>query len=287
MPLARVATAALVATLALVASAARAQSPDEARARQLFEQGVSAMDAGHPERAARYFNQSYSTLPRASTACNMALALERTGRSCDAESWYRQCAALDQSGRFRDHANRQAAALSSQCNQPRRAAHNPFVSGPSSGGGDGSQAGASSASGRVQVVEVGEGPSTPRDTGPGPSHALLGVGIAAALLGAGGIVGGWAATEESWRLADMLPESPNIPAGDPAEDTLNDAYTFRNLGLGLTIGGSVLAGLGAVLIVVDLAQPGVFGGQAGRGDGPRLALSPTPGGAFGRLSLSF
>ena len=141
-----------LSAVTLVGAHADAQSPEEAR--QLFERGVQAMDGGNPGLASQYFQQSYQMFPRASTACNMALSLERTGRACDAEGWYRQCAALDQSGRFRDHANRQAAALSSQCAQSGQPTQSPFVGGAqpvaTSNGGAG-----------VQVVEGGTATTRP------------------------------------------------------------------------------------------------------------------------------
>ncbi|HHH30265.1 MAG TPA: hypothetical protein ENK57_18250, partial [Polyangiaceae bacterium] len=94
----------LVVSLTLVPTAAEAQDA-HARARALFGQGVDAMDANNPAAAVTYFEQSYTSYARASTACNLALALERTARGCEAVRWYQQCAALDSQGAHRDQAN--------------------------------------------------------------------------------------------------------------------------------------------------------------------------------------
>ena len=56
---------------------------------------------------------------------------------------------------------------------------------------------------------------------------------------------------------------------------------FSDLALGLYIGGAVVGALGLIALIVDLAQPGVFGGRAARGGGPRLTLAP------GGLALRF
>lgn len=269
----------------LAAAPALAQDA-QTRARQLFEQGVTAMDSGNPGPATQYFQQSYDLYPRASTACNMALALERTGRACDAQSWYRQCAALDTQGRFRDHANRQAAALQNQCPQTNPQAQNPFVTGP--------QPHATEQGRSMRIVEGGgAGPYvTRRDV----DHTLLGIGIPSLLVGIGGLVGGGLAAGEANARASQIGAPPSedpgnptlLPPGSADATAYNDASTLSSVALGLYVAGGVLSALGAVLIVVDLARPGVFSGGAGRSEGPQLAFAPqTGGGAVGQLTLVF
>lgn len=275
----------LLVLLALTPAVGAAQSPPAQRARQLFEQGVAAMDAGDSEGAIGYFQQSYQLYPRASTSCNMALSLERTGRACDAQRWYRQCAALDTDGRFRDHANRQAAALQARCRGDSSAqGANPFVSGPET---------STSGGGSVQVVE-GQQPTYVHQRS--VDHGLLGGAIPALVLGLGGIIGGAVAASEAGAKIDLLQmsvpgdaESPIVLTRGSAEANLyQDARTLSDVAIGLYVAGGVLAGLGAILLVVDLAQPGVFGGSARTRDGPRLAFTPLPeGGGVGQLTLRF
>lgn len=268
---------AITLTLACVATAHAQDGPT--RARQLFEAGVAAMDRGSPGEAAGYFDQSYRLFPRASTACNMAVAQERLGRACDAVTWYRQCAALDQTGSVRDHANRQAAALGAQCRPG--PVHDPFVrtpgptSAPIMGGGG------------VRVVEAGGAQTT--YAGPAPNHTLLGVGIGGLVLGGGALVGGIFSALEAQNQALQLPaEGGPITDGTPAADTYYRAATFSDLALGLYIGGGLIGALGLVLVIVDLAQPGVFGGRGALDPvGPRLAFAPLDGGGFAQLSLRF
>ncbi len=267
-------TTALALGLAL-AMAAPAHAQDTMRARQLFELGVAAMDRGSPAEAAGYFNQSYQIYPRASTACNMATAQERLGRPCDAIAWYRQCAALDDTGSAREHANRQVATLSRQCPAP--PVHDPFVRTPT----------AQPAPGAVSVVEVGTGRPTGYPSRQ-PDHTLLGVGIGALVLGGGALVGGvLSALEAQSQAAYLPPEGGPLPYGSEDADTYYRAATFSDLALGLYIGGGLIAGLGVVLVIVDLLQPGVFGGSAAAPNDLSLALAPTPGGAYAQLGLDF
>lgn len=273
-----------ILALACLAAAPAAAQDEQARARQLFEQGVTAMDAGNLGAATRSFQQSYQLYPRASTACNMALALERSGRACDAHSWYRQCAALDTAGRFRDHANRQAAALQRQCPRTTQAP-NPFVTGP--------RVRARSVQG-VQVMETaGSNPHVYRRSF---DHTLLGLGIGGLVLGTGGLVGGGLsageATDQALSISavpSMDPGNPTLLAeGTPDADAYNRASTFRNLAIGLYVAGGILSGIGAILIIVDLARPGVFAGGARRPTGPYLTLRPQPGGGVvGQFALGF
>ncbi len=263
----------------VLAAPARAQD-QRAQARQLFEQGVSAMDSSNPALASQRFQESYRLFPRASTACNMALSLERTSRGCEAMNWYRQCAALDTAGQFRDHANRQAAALSQQCsNGPQ--APNPFVSGPEAGG-------------TVQVVESGQPERwvVPRNY----DHTMLGVGIPALLLGIGGFVGGGLAAQAATDEAALIGVDPGtamnpvlLPDDTEAANRYNQATLLSNVAIGLYVTGGILSAIGALLIVIDLGRPGVFGDESARSSGgATLAIGGRPeGGAVGQLTLSF
>lgn len=265
-----------LAIVALGATSARAQDT-AGRARQLFELGVAAMDRGQPAEAAAHFDQSYRLYPRASTACNMALAQERLARPCDALRWYRQCAAIDREGDKREHANRQAARLAPGCGGA-APVHDPFVRTPAGPA-------AIAASGSVRVVEGGA--PTPA-AAPVPDHTLLGFGIAGLVLGLGAIGSGIGAALEAQAAAAQLPAPPaDFTVGSAEAQTLERATLLRDVALGLYIGGGVVAGLGLVALIVDLAQPGVFGPRAARGDGPRLVLAPAPGGAFGGLGVRF
>ena len=276
---------AITAVLALtwLAAAPLAAQDNQARARQLFEQGVTAMDSGQLGVATQYFQESYQLFPRASTACNMALALERSARACDAQTWYRQCAALDTAGRFRDHANRQAAALQSQC--PQAAQASPFVSGPQVHGTN------PQATGQVQVVEGGQQMYVHRR---GFDHTMLGLGIGALVLGAGGWIGGGLSANEATRQANLISVDPSADPGNPTllppgsadADAYGQATTFSNLAIGLYVAGGVLSALGAILIVVDLTRPGLFSDAARRPGGPYLAFAPRAGGGVvGQLAV--
>ncbi len=257
--------------LALAPCAAGAQD-SATRARQLFEAGVAAMDRGQPAEAASYFDQSYHLYPRASTSCNMGVVQERLGQPCAAVNWYRNCAAIDGTGELRAHANQEAAQLAPRCQQSQQS---PFVSTQPV------------ASGGVQVVEGSSVPmATPRR--PSPDHTLLGVGIGGVVLGGGALVGAIFSALASQDEAAQLPEGGGtLVVGSPEADHYDRATLYRDLALGLYVGAGLIGGLGLILVVVDLARPGVFGGSAARESDLRLTLSPTPGGAFGELSLRF
>lgn len=223
--------------------AAPASAQDTERARQLFEQGVSAMEGGDPRRAAAYFDESYSIYPRASTACNMAVAQERLNAPCDAQRWYQQCAALDRAGRFRDHANRQAAALGAQCAaRPAPGIQQTYVPPPNS---------------QVQIVE-----SQPiaQFEDPAPDHTLLGVAIGALVLGAGGLVGAIVAQEAAWgEYWQISVDGGALVEGSEDAQHFEQASLLSDVALGLYVGAGVFGGLGVIFLIVDLAQPGVFG----------------------------
>jgi hypothetical protein len=74
----------LVGSLALAAllvvAPASAQSPTELEARALFEQGLAAAEAGAHADALTHFERSFTLVPRASTAFNVAVQQARLGR---------------------------------------------------------------------------------------------------------------------------------------------------------------------------------------------------------------
>lgn len=279
----------LFAASLLAAAPAAAQGARE-QARALFEQGVAEMNAGNPAGASQYFQRSYQLYPRASSACNMALSLERTGRACEAQNWYRQCAALDQEGRFRDHANRQAAALDGQCRQQPSQPSNPFVSGPSD-----AQTTQTTTQGEVQVVETGSSQPTQTYTGPGPDHTFLVVGIIGVVLGGGALTGSIltaSASNDRYSMISAPPGTSESPTqlvdGTADADHYRAAEGLRNASIGLGVAAGLLGGLGLVFVIVDLAQPGVLGPSASSGEGPRLSLGSRPGGgAEASLTLAF
>lgn len=279
-------TATLLSIGLLLASPASAQQTRDQQARVQFDYGVNEMNAGRPETAVDYFQRSYNLSPRASSACNMALALERLHRACDARSWYERCAQIDNEGRFRDHANQQARVMAGQCGSGQ--ASNPFVSGPQTNGTV-----TPGASGNVQVVESGQ-PGYQTYQGPGPDHVWLVPSIAGLVLGVAALVGAIVTADLSnQRFMEIeTPEgSSDRPAGltPGSNDAMlyQDARTFRDASIGLSVAAGLLGGVGLVFLIVDLSQPGVFGPSARR-DGPRLAFSPRfEGGGEAQLSLSF
>ena len=243
----------------MTAAPASAQSE---RARQLFELGVQALEAGNPAQAASYFEQSNSINPRASTLCNLGQAYEQLGRDCDAERAYRQCSLLDTQGSFRDTANTRASVLAPRCRQP--APPDPFVrTQPTGPAYPPPRPTYPPSNGGVRVVELGHG----RQPLPGPDHGLaIGGGISLA-LSIGGLIAGVVLVEQANSLAAMLPPPPaSFPEGSQEAAWVDEATAYSYAGIGFYIGAGVVGALGAVLLIVDLAQPGVFG--------PRYALGP-------------
>ena len=276
----------LSASLALATAlwAAGAHAQDTAmQARQLFEAGVAAMDRGRVQEAASYFDQSYQLYPRASTACNMGAAQERLGQGCAAAQWYRSCESLDRGGSLTGHAHTEAERLGSQC--PPAPTPSPFVGGPQPSASTPTSSTGSAPNGSVRVVEGSEPVRPPT---PSPDHTLLGVGIGGVVLGGGALAGAIVSALAAQDEAAQLPDAPTIYTGTPAADHYQRAALFHDLAIGFYVGAGLVGALGLALIVVDLAQPGVFGGSAShRGSAVRLAVSPTPGGAFGRLQVEF
>ncbi len=281
-------------TLLLHAQPAAAQNDTE-RARQLFEQGVAAMERGAPSEAAGYFDQSYQLFPRASTACNMAVAQRDLGRHCDAQRWYQQCASLDESGRFRENAEREAAALNDRC-QP---AHDPFVNNtppeePQQPEPQEPQA--------VQEPEPAAQPSysAPYPTRPYPvrdpvaerrraDHTLLGWGIAGLSVGGAALIGGifsaQAATDEAALIIDSDGDGILQP-GTPDADHYQRAASFNDLAVALYVGAGLLGLLGAIFIIIDVAQPGASDATAAQ-NGLHLAIRPGAHGGLAEAALVF
>jgi hypothetical protein len=271
-----------IAIVLLITAPVHAQ--DEERARELFERGVAAMERGSPGEAATYFNESYQLVPRASTACNMATAQERLDQPCEAQSWYEQCAALDRSGRFREHAEQQAQELGARCQaaSPPENPPDPFVRPEPEPQMEAPRAVPAAvpqplpprpAPVRPYIVRPAPFPLVRRS----PSHTLLGFGLAAIGVGAGAIVGGGFAAGEAQRNASLIVDGDMdgwLPAGSEDAYYYDQAKTWSNVAIALYAGGAVLGALGIVLTIIDLAQPGVFGGAASA-QTPRFTLRTT------------
>ena len=115
-------------------------------------------------------------------------------------------------------------------------------------------------------------------------------------MGIGGFVGGGLAAGEASHRAGQISAPPSedpsnptlLPAGSADAAAYNDASTLSNVAIGLYVAGGVLSAVGVILIVVDLARPGVFSGDARRSGGPYLAFAPQiGGGVVGQLTLTF
>ncbi|MGE0792010.1 MAG: hypothetical protein AB7S26_40425 [Sandaracinaceae bacterium] len=256
----------------LAVSRARAQDARE-EARILFERGVEEMNRGNDDVARSYFERSFGLYARASTACNLALSLERTGRACDAESWYRQCASLDDEGRFREQATRQASELESRCRAPSGPTPNPFVGGPTAPPAN-----------RPMLAQSWTDPG-PVGNGRSPDHTMLAIGLVSLALSGGGLLGAVLTADESWnqyRMIGVEGGSPDAPValieGTPQADHLQSSQQMRNASIGLAVSAALLGAVGLVFVIVDLAQPGVFYGDASRASEVRLALGSAPGG---------
>lgn len=72
--------ATVLIVLVLIHSSASAQSRDDARARRLFEDAMSAMDDGSYDLAIERLTESLALAPRPATAFNLGLALRGAGR---------------------------------------------------------------------------------------------------------------------------------------------------------------------------------------------------------------
>lgn len=83
---------ALIAALlsALVVTPAFAQDDEAARARVLFEEGLTAFDAGETERAEQLFRDSLAIRRSGSAVFNLATLLDREGELVEALALYRE-----------------------------------------------------------------------------------------------------------------------------------------------------------------------------------------------------
>jgi len=222
----------------------------------------------------------------------MAIAQDRLGHPCDAEQWYHQCATLDTDGRYRDHANDEAANLAPRCRASRQS---PIVGEASASVGTAG----GPPDGDVQVVEGSSVPTAWEQSpppAPSPDHTLLGLGIGALAVGIGALVAAIVLEENAHgqvqKLQMLAPAmdgtTVQLAPGSAAADAYHRARTYRDAGIGLYVGAGVAGGLGLILTIVDLAQPGVLGGSAASGEGIRFSLSPSlDGGAFGRMTGRF
>ncbi len=117
------------------------------------------------------------------------------------------------------------------------------------------------------------------DAPPPPSHTLLFVGGAVAVVGLALVVGGAVAAGKGRDRIDQLridyPDGVITDAGGAA--ILEDAESLRSRALGLYVAGGVVAAAGIALAAIDLAR-----GSSEDG----VALVPTRGGAMATLRLS-
>jgi len=280
----------ILAALLLVTIPAFAQ---EDRADAAFREGVEALRQGAHADAERLFRESYGLRPRAATACNLALTYEQWGEhQREALEAYETCARDDQSGRFQSHALSRADALREAVTageqvEPPPTPHSPFVTGDDSvdvgdpppgrtievhvttGDPDPQQS-------QVPVTEHGDRPAP----SPGRRHPLLWTGLVA-LVVSGGLVAGGAAVASSGRddvaaLDEMYPDETEEPIVlDPNTDAAqlyDDADRKRTIALALYVGAGAVGVLGAVLMLLDVAQ--------GSLESPTYGATPVEGGAM-------
>ncbi|MCB9633042.1 MAG: hypothetical protein H6721_13055 [Sandaracinus sp.] len=261
----------LVLVLASVVTP-RAHAQEDARA--IFRRGVAALRDGRYEDAERAFVASYRADPRPATMCNLALTYDEQHETREAAEAYERCAATDEEGRFRAHAQERALALREEL--AREAAlpvppepeveptepeatpsASPFVEAPTTT--------------NVPIVEHG----APTEA-PSRSHTLAIVGGSVAALGAGAAALGAVFAGRSQDGLDTLDarhgSEGTVVLAEGSEDAalLQDARRDRRIAIGAYASGAVLGALGVTLIVLDLLQP----------SGTAVAAAPLPGGAM-------
>ena len=238
-----------LALLLLAPAAARAEEPVP-EARDLFKEGVAALRADDYPAAARAFGRSHALEPRAATLCNLALTYDRwPGHEREAAGAYEQCAAEDDSGRYREHARARAGILR----------------GDETGTGTGTGAGAGTGTG------AGAGAGTDRRSRPLRTAAIVTASVSAASF-----VGGLLLVAQAHSDADALERryGTEIPAGSPGEDQLDSARRSARVGVALYVVAGALAATSATLLVLDITRKG------DRAPGATVRIAPTAGGAL-------
>lgn len=250
-------------------------------ARALFRRGVTALREGRHTDAERAFRASYEADPRTATLCNLAVTYDEWPRPREAAETYERCAAADDEGRFRDHANDRARTLREEL--ARQAEIDPTNETPNETAGDPSTQTADpvpspfvdpapndSTDAPLQIVETTRTVETRR------GHGLAIAGSVVAALGAGlAGTGAYFAGQSRDARAELDERHPGdgpvvLPDGSDDARMLEDARRDRRVAIGAYASGAALGALGLTLIVLDLVQP----------RGPALAATPLPGGAM-------
>ena len=224
---------------------------------------VDALEAGNYPRAADLLSEFYRREESVRTACNLALAYDRWGAHQDkAIAAYENCARLDASGRYHQHALDRASALREEIAAQQTSPPPAEATPPAPANTAPPQPAFAREPARI-------------DSHAEPSRVLLWVGIATAV--AGGVllgVGGGVAQSGQSDLDEIsvMPGTADSPA--PLVDGTADARRYReadskrSVALGLYVAGGVIAAVGVALAAVDLVR-------SSRHD---VALAPTPDG---------
>lgn len=233
---------------------------------ELFREGVRAMRGRRYNEAISLFRLSYELSPRAATMCNLAMAYERTSRYREALDSYRSCAAIDTEGRFRDHASERAREMERRLRPTPQPQPQPYVQ-------------------PQPQPYVQPQPQPQPQPLPQRSRSLLGLGIAATVLGVGALGAGiWLNVWSNSVYEDVQDDYPSmqVPEGSSAHDRLQRGESGGSAALGLYIAGGILTAAGVAAIVVDL----VLAYQESRRPA-RVALMPSRQGVSFSLSFSF
>lgn len=249
-------------SMALAAAEAGAQSDDYARARVLFEQGLTAADRGETDRAEQLFRESIALRRSGSALFNLARLLEEREELVEALRLYEEVAAMDDvppevASLCRDRLAALAPRLAELVDEgepertPDEAAAEPPAEEPE------------------EAAATGEPPEPSATVDHGGSPDLLGpallLSVGGAVLAAGTVTGSVATV---WQ-GQLNEDCPNRMCGP---DELARAEDGRALALAtdvlLPLGGAV-AVAGLVWLVVEVSRAG-GDDVAARGD--RLEL---------------
>lgn len=250
--------------------------------RALFRRGVTALREGRHADAERAFRASYEADPRTATLCNLAVTYDEWPRPREAAETYERCAAADDEGRFRDHANERARALREELarqdtenhpantDDPENETDSPTETADSVPSPFVDPSPSDSTDTPLQIVETTRTVETRR------SHGLAIAGSVVAALGAGlAGTGAYFAGQSRDARSELDERHPGegpivLPEGSDDAEMLEDARRDRRVAIGAYASGAALGALGLTLIVLDLVQP----------RGPALAATPLPGGAM-------
>ncbi len=244
------------------------ESVAAAEARSLFEQGAAYLQVRDYDAAVRSLIRSAALQPRAATFCNLAIAQERRGNTSDAITAYRACAEIDESGRYREHAQERMRILNESL--PREPT--PPVETHD----------AAPAPAPVQllpsVMHIPEHPRPGARRAPDPTWLVIGSGTAVLGVSAliAGIVFGADATGGMNKLRAAYPDGL-IPAevggrANPDVDALRRARSQADASDVLIVAGIAATALGAIIVTADL-----LGRSGSDGESPTLRAHVGPG----------